>query len=604
MNSPSKRLTALRERMRGLGLTHYLVSSADEHLNEYLPERNLRRRWLTGFTGSAGDCLVSLDPSDSYLFADGRYHVQAAAEIDTSALQLMRVGEPGVPALTAHVQAISSRQSGRLNLGIDPLTVSASLANRLRTTLGRDGAELTTTAGNLVDELWSDRPANATSLLLELTVDQAGESAAEKIARVRGALAESGCSTLVCVKLDQIAWLLNLRSFDDVPYNPVFCAFLVLDRSRVILHVHDPARRIPIDLAKRIPGFEARAYESFRGTLDSIRGESISIDSDRLTDVVVSSLGVHNRLLEQMSPIEDMKATKNAVEIAQMRSANLLASVAKTRTILWASAACETDREISETALRKFIEAEYARLPGFRSLSFPTIAGAGDHGALPHYSGADDAPIENGELVVLDSGIQIAAGTTDDTRTLGFGSPNDEQRRIFTLVLRAHIQGAAAVFPEGTSGSAIDALVRNPLWANGLDYAHGTGHGVGALLNVHEGPFQIGDVQRRPSSLLPLRPGMVTSIEPGYYRIGFGGVRHENLYLVVDHHRDQGGRRWLAFEPLTFVPFDAAWIDVGLLDAREALWLKEYQRACCLRLNELLDAEQCARLKRYAGLRD
>lgn len=584
--------------MREVGVGHYLIPSSDEHLNEYLPPRSMRREWMSGFTGSAGDLLVGIDPDETKLFADGRYHVQAESELEGSGIGLVRVGRPNVPTLGRYIEELSKRHGTSLRIGVDPFVIANSSFRNLGQQASGGGGALVALDHNLVDEIWTDRPRLERSVLYALDPSVTGSSAESRLAALRRDLERHGAAAFVAIKLDQIAWLLNLRSFSDVPFNPVFLAYLVVDSKRVLLHLAGRNERLPRDFEKGLPGLEVREYSDFADTLRTLEAPVISIDPDRTTAGVFALLS-HRRLLEQMSSVESSKARKNPVEVSQMRLANLAASTAKTRAILWGRDAVDRGDVLTEASFKAHLEARYAELDGYRGLSFSTISAAGDHGALPHYHGADSTPLRDGEPFVIDSGIQWGAGTTDDTRTLGIGTPSAERKRIFTLVLKAHIQGAAALFPEGTAGASIDALVRNPMWSVGLDYGHGTGHGVGALLNVHEGPFQIGDLGRRPSTTLPLEPGMIMSIEPGYYRIGFGGVRHENLYLVVEHHVDDSGRRWLAFESLTYIPFDVKWIDFEALDPRERDWLDAYHAECVKRLGPSLSADELDSLRRY-----
>jgi Xaa-Pro aminopeptidase len=417
---------------------------------------------------------------------------------------------------------------------------------------------------------------------------------------VRKQLAAEGASAHVVIKLDQIAWLTNLRSFDDVPYNPVFLANLWIDREQVTLFLHEPATRLPAGFGDKVPGLVVRPYGEFRDFLAAQRDHVVLADRDRLTEGVLAALGCEdgrNRCLSGTSPIEKLKAIKNDAELRAMARANLMASAAKTRAILWLADRLELGEPVTERSFLEHLEGLYASIEGFRSLSFNTISATGEHAALPHYGDADDTPIQLGETFIIDSGIQVGGGTTDDTRTVGIGDATPEKARIFTLVLKAHLRGAMITFPAGTAGAAIDAIVRQPMWAEALDYSHGTGHGVGAFLNVHEGPFTLGDSKRHPASAVPLEPGMITSIEPGYYATSFGGVRHENLYVVVDRGRDDHQVRWLGFEPLTYIPFDVDWIDFDLLDERERGWLEDYHRRCLGRLASLLPAEEVAVLK-------
>lgn len=599
MSAIPDRLEALRAEMRALRLTHYVIPSSDEHLNEYLPTRNMRREWASGFSGSAGDLLVGCAPEETFLFTDGRYHLQAERQLAGSGIALQKLGTLNAKPLSRVVTEFAERYKADLRVGVDPFVISMTQGRALEKACARGGAALVRVDSNLVDRLWTHRPSEPSSPLLSLPLDLVGASIDEKLGAVRSALREEGADSTIVVKLDQIAWLLNLRALEDVPYNPVFLAYLIVSEKSVDLFVHAPAARLRETNLATMRGLTIHEYSEFRSFVAQLPSSKLLFDPDRATLGVWDQATTGHSVVEGVSPLERLKARKNESEVAAMKRANLLASVAKTRAVLWLRQATDAGEFVTEAIFRDHIEARYRELDGYQALSFHTISAAGDHGALPHYSDADATPIRAGELLVIDSGIQARGGTTDDTRTLGIGTPTAQQKRFFTLVLRAHIRGAAAVFPEGTTGVAIDALVRSPLWAEGLNYDHGTGHGVGAFLNVHEGPFQIGDANRRPSSVHPLELGMVTSIEPGYYALGFGGVRHENLYVVVLHHVEPSGRRWFAFESLTYIPFDCRFIDFSAFETPERKWLDEYHAACRERLAPFLGSDEARALSRY-----
>lgn len=591
------RLDQLRASMKSVGVSHYLVPSADEHLNEYLPARNLRREWCSGFSGSAGDLLIGLDPAETKLFVDGRYHIQAEQQLAGTGILLEKLGTKSAMPLDRTLANLSKQHDSRFRLGVDPLMLSAAHHRMLERSIKEGRGQLVLVESNLVDACWKDRPALERSPLECLPETLTGESVASKVARVREALAKAGATATLTVKLDQIAWLSNSRSFRDVPHNPVFLAWLYLDMDRVHLFVNSPGERIRDEVRATLSGWEFHEYSEFLPFLRSRSKTRTLIDLDRTT-FGIASLDNFERI-EGLSPIEHLKARKNASELSAMRDANRSASAAKTKALLWLREVTDRGERVTERRFQERIEQLYSALPAYRQLSFHTISAAGEHAAMPHYGSADDTPLNAGEYFIIDSGIQCGGGTTDDTRTLGVGHPTAEKRRLFTLVLKAHIQGASTSFPEGTTGAAIDAIVRQPLWAHGLNYDHGTGHGVGSLLNVHEGPFTIGDHARRPASGLPLEPGFITSIEPGFYAKEIGGIRHENLYVVTEHRAAADGRRWFAFETLTYIPFDVRWIDFSLLDARERDWLDRYHSACRKQLEPLLTADERTALDRY-----
>lgn len=595
MSPIRERIASLRKILRERGLTHYLVPSADEHLNEYLPPWRKRREWITGFTGSAGDALVGLEDEETFLFTDGRYHLQAERELKGTGIRLEKVGAPGALTLSQRLERLARERGAGLVVGYDPAVLALAVQERLERKLARHGARFEAVAGNLVDILWNDRPEPPVTPLLECPHEWTGGEPAERIALVRERLAESGAEAITVCKLDQIAWLLGLRSFDDVPFNPVFESFLWLDAQTAALFLRSPEKRLPEGFADRVPGLEALPYEEFVRFLERREGLAVCLDPDRTTAAVARALAGCTAV-RALSPIEQAKACKNPAERERMRHANRMASLAKVRALLWLEREIAAGRTVTERGFADRIEREYASLPGFRALSFATIAATGEHGAVIHYSGADETPLRPGELFLIDSGIHLDGGTTDDTRTVAIGEPTYEQRRVFTLVLLGHVRAASLRFPEGTCGEQIDALARSPLWRAGLDYDHGTGHGVGAFLNVHEGPFALAQPGRRAGTSHPLAPGMITSIEPGYYEPSLGGVRLENLYLVEEAGEDALGRNTYRFKPLTFVPFDRRLIERSMLDDEARAWIDAYHERVAREIGCWLDPPERERL--------
>ncbi len=595
MTAIPERLEALRGALRADGLTHYVVPSSDEHLNEYLPDWRQRRPWITGFDGSAGDALVGLE--DAWLFTDGRYHLQAERQLAGSGVSLSKVGAPGHPTLVEHLRAAARAAGGRIVVGCDPMILAVGAGRALEDALRAEGAELRPVSPNLIDPLWDDRPAPATSELVAPPLEWVGPSSAEKLAAVRAELERLGANALPVVKLDQLAWLLNLRSKDDVDFNPVFEGYAWVDGDAVHLFVHGGGARVPA--AADVPGLAVHAYDEFPGFLAALpAGTRALVDPSGVTLGVLQALQARDgvAVVEGASPVEQHKAHKSEVEVESMRRANRRASAAKVRALRWLDERLAAGERVTERAFQERIEADYRALPDYWGLSFNTISAAGANGAIMHYGSADETPLEPGKLFLIDSGAQVAGGTTDDTRTVAVGEPTDEQRRLYTLVLKCHAAGATATFPAGTPGTAIDALTRSPLWREGLNYDHGTGHGVGCFLNVHEGPFALSERERKPYAVHPLQAGMVTSIEPGYYLPGWGGIRLENLYLIVEDRVDDLGVQWLRFEPLTFIPFDERLIDRDMLDAREAAWLDEYTARVREELAQELAPDEAAAL--------
>jgi len=586
--------------MSAKGVTHYLIPSADEHINEYVPAWAERRAWMSGFTGSAGDLLVGLEDSETFLFADGRYHLQAEQQLDGSGIGVQKVGTKAGKPLGRLLTELAGSRDDALVLGHDPMVMTVAAADQLNRMLDERGARFEAVTPNLVDLVWKGRPRPPVTPLIACPPEWTGQSMADKAARLRDELRKQGADALIAVKLDQIAWFTNLRSTDDIPYNPVFEAFLFVDRQAVHLFLHAPESRIPMGFADAGNGVFVRDYAEFLPFVEGLDATCVSVDPTGATQGVLDALeqNPNVKVVRATSPLEEAKAVKNDAERRCMERANLMASAAKTKALLWLEAELEAGRTVTEESFLDTIEGFYGAIDGYRQLSFNTISSTGEHGAIIHYATADDTPLTAGDLFLIDSGIQMNGGTTDDTRTVTVGTPTDEQRRIYTRVLQAHVAGARHVFPEDVTGAMIDAVVRAPMWADYMNYDHGTGHGVGAFLNVHEGPFALSETRRKAFAVHGLKPGMVTSIEPGYYRAGFGGVRLENLYIIDDTGNEKDGRTWLKFTPLTWIPFDLRLIDDALLTVDEREWLAHYHAECRERLAPLLTDEERSALER------
>lgn len=604
MPDQRQRLRALRDLLRHHNLTHYWVPSSDEHLNEVPPPWHRRREWLSGFTGSAGDLLVGRDADETWLFADSRYHLQAEAQLAGTNIGLVKVGSPQGVTLAEHLRTLAGRYRGAGVVGYDPCVVTRSAVTEYGRVLADGGARLEPVAHNLVDSLWANRPQPPRSLLEICAAPWTDRTVAEKLTDLRRALATHNADTAVVVKLDQIAWLCNLRSLEDIPYNPVFEAYVLVERERARLFVHGGEQRLPAAWEGSGAGIEAHPYAALLPALGEPAPRAVLVDAARTTAGVVAALEANPavRVLSGPSPLETAKTIKSAGELAGMANANLLASVAKVQALLWLRGRLAAGDTVTEQGFATELERCYAALPGYRQLAFETIAAAGEHAAIVHYGGADATPLCAGELFLVDSGVQLTGGTTDATRTVAVGPATPEQRRVYTRVLKGHLAAARQRFPQGTPGAALDALARAPLWEAGLDYGHGTGHGVGAFLNVHEGPFALADARRPGAPGYGLHAGMVTSIEPGYYRPGFGGVRLENLYQVVacvDPGMDAG---WLALAPLTWIPFEPELVELDDVHPVEKQWLEHYQAQCYARLLPYLTPAQTTALQGWLGL--
>ena len=607
------RLNALREHMAAHRLDVYLVPSSDEHLNEFLPDYKLRRQALSGFTGSAGDMAITREAA--HLFVDSRYHLQAEQETDPALVTVHKLGQPQVKALPEWLEALQAERGG-LKVGFDPFQMAQRQARGLSRLLGRDSA-LVPVAGNLADLVWEDRPAPPHRPVTALPESLHGEPVAEKLARVRKAMAEAGVSALVLTKLDEVAWLTNCRG-EDIPHNPVFEGYLLVEAERARLFTDNP---LEASAVATLEGLAAVApYSAFAPALAELeqahaaleatgkadeatpaRAGKIWLDAAGGTEGVRLLLGRTPLHTASPNPVTSFKALKNPVEIEAMLAGHVQAGVAKVRAFAALEARLAAGSKTSEADFAHLLSEEYGKLAGFTQLSFTTICGFAENGAIVHYGTPDpERFLEPGGLLLVDSGIQITGATTDDTRTIIIGAPDQTQQERFTAVLRGHIRLAMQVFPAGTTGVALDAVARAPLWNEGMDYGHGTGHGVGAYLNVHEGPHNIS-----PRGQVPLEPGMIVSNEPGYYHDGWGGIRCENLYLVeaaLGLHPHPAGSQWLRFFPLTLIPFDTRLLLWERMTHEEQAWLRAYHERVESTLAPLLEGEALAWLKKACVL--
>lgn len=585
------RLEALRRAMTALKLDAYLIPSVDEHINEYLPENKQRRAWLSGFTGSAGDCLVGLN--EAWVFADSRYHEQADYEVALSLINVSKLGLEGQPGLTEKIRDLAKDKSS-FRLGFDPFTLSVQQYQAFKHAFDQSGIELVPVGQNLIDPLWSDAPAAVKSEVYPVPESVSGKSWQQKLTDVRERMQAHKADILTVTKLDQIAWLFNLRG-QDIPYNPVFMAYAIISADHAALFVD--ASRFKAGLADSFAGqVELQPYENYAGVLKQLaHDKTVLLDPKHTTTGTLNLIHeAGGRVKEADHPVELMKSVKNETEIRMMQEANLKASRGKIRAWYWLEQQIAAGVTVTEVTFKDAIERFYAEEEGFMGLSFNTISGAGANSSIVHYGTPDpDKTLEKGELFLIDSGCQYWGGTTDDTRTMLVGeTATDLQKLRFTEVLKAHINCAMQRFPKGTEGARLDGVTRFTLWENGLDYGHGTGHGVGAFLNVHEGPNGIHKLASKP-----LEANSINSIEPGFYEPGWGGIRLENLYRVVTIEKDKQGTQWMGFESLTYVPFDPKLTDFSRLDERQRQWLNAYNAAIVAKIAPTLPADEAAWLK-------
>jgi len=612
VSSLRAKLTDLRALMEEHQLDAYLIPSADEHLNEYLPEAKQRRIWFSGFTGSAGELLVGRDWA--WLFVDSRYHEQADLQVDTSLIQVSKLGLEGHKTLVELLETLGQEHHNKgfsFRLGFYPFTLAVEQFRDFQKQVEAAGVQLVSVAENLVDQVRAQQDeaesdllsTYATSQLFTLPNTVTGETTDQKLARVREALQKFKTNLLPITKLDQIAWLFNLRG-SDVPYNPVFIAYAVVTLDAAYLFTN--LQRIDAQVQEALHNnVTLLPYEHYHQTLTSLVSQlqpaHVLVDPKHTTqgtyqllEKVKKEVGDTVKIVAASNPIEGMKARKNAIEIEQMQQANLKASRAKVRTIKWVQEQLANEQTLTELDVALHIEQFYAQESNFKGLSFSTIAATGANSSIVHYSNpSSETVLSAGQFFLLDSGAQYLMGTTDDTRTLIVGNPTSEQVERYTDVLKAHINCAMQRFPKGTTGVHLDGITRSDLWMVELDYGHGTGHGVGAFLNVHEGP---NGISKR--AFEPLEPGMVTSIEPGFYAPGWGGIRIENLYVVKNltpeppPQVESPKTTWYGFEPLTYIPFDKRLIALNQLELRQRQWLENYHAAIVEKLSPTLETSE------------
>ena len=584
----SERLARLRDALRVLGVDGFIVPRADEHQGEYVPLAARRLTWISNFTGSAGVAIVL--PEVAAIFVDGRYTLQARAEVEAGSYCIHHLtGRPPHDWLSVNLQP------GQ-RFGYDPWLHTAEDVTRLREACDKAKAVLVALPGNPIDAVWQRRPPQPLAPVVPLDHAFTGRGSLEKRSELAAGLSAAGAQAVVLTLPDSIAWLLNVRG-GDVAYAPLPLSFAILHADGTVGWFVDSRKLSPGLEAHCGAGVRIMARDDFAAALDALgrEGRKVQVDPSSAPAWVTDRLTAAGATVARApDPCVEPKACKNAVELDGIRAAHRRDGAAMVRFFAWFAAEAPRGR-LSEISAADKLEEFRSAGEHFRGLSFPTIAGAGPDGAIVHYRAMPDTDrrIEPGMVLLLDSGAQYLDGTTDVTRTVFVGGgapPAAEVKDAFTRVLKGHIALSMARFPAGTSGSQLDVLARLSLWQAGLDYDHGTGHGVGHYLNVHEGPHRISKVPNRQA----LKPGMVVSNEPGYYKTGAFGIRIENLIAVRPVTGNEGGLSMLQFEPLTLVPIDRHLIEVPLFTAEERCWLDAYHARVRDLLTPTLDRASAA----------
>lgn len=587
MSTYEDRLKALREQLKRVQLDGFVVPLTDEHMSEYVGAYAQRLAWLTGFQGSAGSAVVL--PQEAAIFVDGRYTLQVREQVDAAHWHYESVPQTSVAAWLKDHAPTGAR------IGYDPWLHTRAWVKAASEALAQRGAELVPVDGNPVDSIWTDRPAPSAARLVVHEDRYAGQGSAEKRQAMADWLIASKADAVILSALDSIAWTFNIRG-KDVDRTPVALAYAIV-HADATADLYVAPEKVDEAVTQHL-GNAVRIHprDSFADTLRGLSGKTVAADPERAVAAIFKALEDGGAtVLPVRDPAVLPKAIKNPVEIAGHRAAQARDGAALSRFLHWLSV------EAPKGTIDELTAA--ARLEAFRrdtglleDLSFDTISGAGPNGAVVHYRAEEktNRRIEPGSLYLVDSGGQYRDGTTDVTRTIAIGTPSEEMKRCFTLVLKGHVALAQAVFPTGTRGGQIDVLARQFLWAHGLDYAHGTGHGVGSFLSVHEGPQRIATMSNGDE---PLQPGMIVSNEPGYYRTGEFGIRIENLVLVEPRDVPGAEREMLGFETLTFAPIDRNAITLDLLTVQERQWIDAYHAKVVEVVGPQLDGETLAWLK-------
>ena len=565
----NERVAKLRLWMKENGFTAFVFPSSDPHNSEYVADYWKSREWISGFSGSAGTAVVTLE--HAALWTDSRYFIAAEKELNGTGFQLMKLRVEGTPSVSEWLASELSTYEKAV-VGLDGNVNSFAEVAAMEQELATKGNITVRTDADPMAELWTDRPVIPDNEVQLHPLEYSGELTSSKISRVRKYLSECGADGLLVTALDEIAWVLNLRG-SDVHCNPVFVSYLLISPEKVTLYINNVKLSAEVNAYLASEKIDVDTYEAVVEGLRSYTGKSLLVDMTS-TNYSLATAVPFEKVCSGVSPIVSMKAVKNKVEQDGFRAAMLRDGVAVVKFLAWLKSAVEAGGQ-TEISLDERLTALRAEQPKFKGISFDTIVGYEAHGAIVHYEATPetDIPVEPHGLVLIDSGAQYLDGTTDITRTIALGELTEEQRRVYTLVLKGHIQLDICRFPAGACGSQIDALARAPMWREGYNYMHGTGHGVGSYLNVHEGPHQI-RMEWRPA---PLQAGMIVTNEPGIYLEGKFGVRIENTLLIVPAETTAFGD-FLKFETLTLAPIDTTPIVFEMLSAEEREWLNSYHR--------------------------
>ena len=581
------RIRRLRKEMSDKGIDAYIVPSSDPHMSEYVAAHWEGRKWLSGFTGSAGTLVITQDSCG--LWTDGRYYVQAEKQLEGTGIRLFKFGMEGVKSFT---EWIADTLGQGECVGMDGKLFSVSQVRNMEKIFSKKGI-LINKEHDLLMGIWKDRPAIPRETVFVHDMVYAGRTAAQKIEDVREMMAQKGASYHLVSSLDDIAWLYNIRG-GDVAYNPVAISYALISEEKAWLFINEDKVSVPVREHLSDNGVEIEDYERIESYLSRLgRGDTILLDPQRVNSWLYDSIGREARIEEDTAITTILKAVKNQVEIENLKKAHIKDGVAMVKFLCWLDNNLSKE-EITEITVADKLEEFRSQQENYMGLSFPTIAGYGDHGAIVHYQADEESAytLKPHGLLLIDSGCQYLEGTTDITRTIALGPTTPQQRSDYTLTLKGNIKLSRTRFLKGATGTNLDILARLYLWEHGIDYKHGTGHGVGYFLNVHEVPQSISP----RISTVKLEEGMLVSNEPGVYREGSHGIRIENLLLVAGDIETEFGE-FLRFEPVTLCPIDLAAVEPDLLDEEEKKWLNQYHERVYNTLGPLLDEKERLWLK-------
>jgi len=587
-----ERLAAARDLMKQRGVDAWIITGTDPHMSEYLPKHWYTREWISGFTGSYGRVVVT--QNEAILWTDSRYFLQAETQLAGSGIQMFK--DRQIDTVPYDIWLKKALPEGS-NVAINGLTISMNEKRSLEASLGAKTISLDISV-DLVSELWNDRPALPNSPAYELMLEFAGTSRKEKLSKLRESLLEKEADGILITALDELAWTFNLRG-SDIDYNPVFVGYGYIDRKEA--HLFVPEGKIDRVLNEKLEseGIHIHRYDEFLSFIKNIENKTLLIDPDRTSALLYESVPETCNIVEASSLANLLKSVKGPVEIAGMKKAHVRDGAAMVNFLYWLEKHLGKEK-ITELTVDGKLREFRAEQDLFAGESFHSIVGYAEHGAVVHYSVTEetDKEVLPEGFLLIDSGGQYLDGTTDITRTVAVGPLSEEQKRDFTLVLKGMIGLSLARFPEGTRGVALDILARKPLWDNDMDYGHGTGHGVGHFLNVHEGPMSI----RQDLNPEIIRPGQILSNEPGIYRAGLYGIRTENMILCIPGQESDFGR-FLKFETLTRCPIDTSAVIPDLLTTEEREWLNDYHHVVLQEVGPLVSGQvrewltaKCARI--------